>query len=476
MAPHRSSPVALDVTVRWRDDIIACRHLAGGDGSLSVGDRPGAIAFIPCGPEGGFVFARVSGGAAAVRVPGGEIAGVRRADGGFEIAFGPCEVAVSSGDSVALPLGDFHLTASAGAPERLPRGGRRRGAGVVGALALAALAHAAAFGLAAQSAMASSLDVDESDRAAELRGLMASAELRARSAAERPIDDGSGKLDGREENGKSGDGRKGGGARAAGDEGKMGDRLGRGAERRRYAVEAGAKNDPAPAPSRAEAIADASAFGMIGLLAQGTTAPSAWFGDAEAHGVDALAARGALWARLPGESGGEAGLGLSNTGEGGGGKGEGIGLGAIGALGHTDGLPGAGLGGAGSPSSGWGRGHWGLRGGHRVKPPRIYWGSYTSVSGRLPPEIIQRIVRLNFGRFRACYENGLRNDPNLMGRVAVRFVIGRDGAVSSVSDGGSDLPDREVVSCVVRAFYGLSFPQPEFGIVTVTYPIVFAPL
>jgi len=98
----------------------------------------------------------------------------------------------------------------------------------------------------------------------------------------------------------------------------------------------------------------------------------------------------------------------------------------------------------------------------------------TSVSGRLPPEVIQRIVRQNFGRFRLCYENGLRNNPNLQGRVVVRFVIGRDGRVSNVG-GGGDLPDGGVTSCVTRAFYGLSFPQPEGGIVTVSYPIVFTP-
>src|SRR5689334_9657332 len=49
--------------------------------------------------------------------------------------------------------------------------------------------------------------------------------------------------------------------------------------------------------------------------------------------------------------------------------------------------------------------------------------------GRLPPEVIQRIVRQNFGSFRLCYENSLRNCPNLQGRVAVRFVIDSDGSV-----------------------------------------------
>ena len=91
-----------------------------------------------------------------------------------------------------------------------------------------------------------------------------------------------------------------------------------------------------------------------------------------------------------------------------------------------------------------------------------------------PPEVIQRIVRQNFGRFRLCYENGLRSNPNLTGTVSVSFVIGVSGSVGSVGGGGS-LPDSGVVSCVTKAFYGLSFPQPEGGVVKVTYPIAFSP-
>ena len=127
-----------------------------------------------------------------------------------------------------------------------------------------------------------------------------------------------------------------------------------------------------------------------------------------------------MWGNDIGESFGAGGLGLSGIGEGGGGRGEGIGLGGIGTLGH-----GAGTG----TGQGFGSGHGRLGGSHRAKPPQVRMGA-TQVSGRLPPEVIQRIVRQNFGRFRLCYENGLRNNPNLQGRVSVRFVIGRDGAVS----------------------------------------------
>jgi hypothetical protein len=107
-----------------------------------------------------------------------------------------------------------------------------------------------------------------------------------------------------------------------------------------------------------------------------------------------------------------------------------------------------------------------------VPRPRI---GIPTVSGRLPPEVIQRIVRQNYGRFRFCYEQGLASNPNLEGRVSVRFAIGRDGAVSFAANAGSDMPNSGVVSCVVQSYYGLSFPSPEGGIVTVVYPIMFTP-
>lgn len=109
-----------------------------------------------------------------------------------------------------------------------------------------------------------------------------------------------------------------------------------------------------------------------------------------------------------------------------------------------------------------------------TKSPTLRQGAIT-VTGKLPPEVIQRIARQSFGRFRLCYENGLRAKPKLTGRVAVKFTIDRSGAVSKSADGGSDLPDKDVIACVVKGFSNLSFPQPEAGEVTVVYPIIFSP-
>jgi hypothetical protein len=264
------------------------------------------------------------------------------------------------------------------------------------------------------------------------------------------------------------DNKEGGtGTRAKGEEGSMGNPTSK-ATNKRYAVQ-GPKDNPDPHIARAAALREAQEFGMIGLLNTGAAgdpnAPTAPWGRDTSLGQDDMSARGNMWGDEIGDAFGAGGLGLSGIGEGGGGRGEGIGLGSIGTLGH-----GAGTG----TGQGFGSGHGRLGGSHSTRAPKVRMGA-TSVSGRLPPEVIQRIVRQNYGRFRMCYEQGLSRNPNLEGRVSVRFVIGRDGSVSNVGNGGSDIPDSGVVSCVISAYYGLSFPQPEGGIVTVVYPIMFSP-
>ena len=96
------------------------------------------------------------------------------------------------------------------------------------------------------------------------------------------------------------------------------------------------------------------------------------------------------------------------------------------------------------------------------------------VMGRLPPEIVQGVIRKSRPRIERCYASGLRADSALRGRVALRFLIRKDGNVSTVSLGGSDLYDGEVVACVVRSYQGLRFPPPEGGVVTVTQRLTFS--
>jgi len=217
---------------------------------------------------------------------------------------------------------------------------------------------------------------------------------------------------------------------------------------------------PAPSPSSAGSPADAPEGARnLGSLAP----PAPGVGDSAVAAQPS--ARGNMWGDEIGDAFGAGGLGLSGIGEGGAGRGDGVGLGGIGTLGH-----GAGTG----TGQGFGSGSGRLGGSHRARPPQVRMGA-TTVNGRLPPEVIQRIVRQNFGRFRLCYENGLRDNPNLTGRVSIGFTIATDGSVKNARVASSTLPHAGVGVCIQRAFIGLSFPQPEAGEVTVTYPILFAP-
>jgi len=204
---------------------------------------------------------------------------------------------------------------------------------------------------------------------------------------------------------------------------------------------------PIKVPKATRGGSDETESGMAGLLGSG-------------DGPDSL---GSIWGDEIGDSFGSGGLGLRGTGTGGGGAGVGmLGVGSVGTIGR---------GGIGA-GQGFGSGS-GRLGGKRSKPPSVRNGE-TAVVGKLDKHIIQRIVRQNTGRFRLCYENGLRNNPSLSGRVKVDFVINTQGDVSSAS-GSGDLPDQAVVSCVTKAFRNLSFPKPEGGIVKVAYPLVFSP-
>jgi hypothetical protein len=93
--------------------------------------------------------------------------------------------------------------------------------------------------------------------------------------------------------------------------------------------------------------------------------------------------------------------------------------------------------------------------------------------GRLAPEIIQRVVRSNFPKIRACYEHGLTRQANLHGKVKVRFVISESGRVASAEDDASTLPSADVIGCILAVYRTLSFPEPDGGKVTVIYPINF---
>src|SRR5262249_50851072 len=74
-----------------------------------------------------------------------------------------------------------------------------------------------------------------------------------------------------------------------------------------------------------------------------------------------------------------------------------------------------------------------------------------TVAGSIDKDLIRRVVRSHVGEVRKCYEDGLSRDPNLKGRVAIQFTIGKSGKVTVSVVAESTLTDDAVGECIARA-------------------------
>jgi hypothetical protein len=470
---------AIEITILWGSSVVHVAHLAP-PRAFYVGEdsRPGAETdfLIPSEKHGAgrAPLVLVDGGMPRVVVPAGATGtwrdrGERRpleqvADDGEPCAelAGARTLPLARGARAEIRAGDFTYRIAAVARGKPVARGlfAATDRSVPAYFGLSLLAHAAMVG--ALTFFTPPLGVTDDEGVDKDRLYALQAYLAANAEREQEA-----KRDQKADEDQRPAGDTSGGEAARGESGAMGKPDAPRANRK--AAWQGPKDTPDVSVPREAALREAQDFGLIGILNRMNGMPNAvtapWGSDAPI-GHDPFSAIGGMWGDELGESGGGGGLSLSGLGEGGGGLGEGIGLNDINTCGKTV-CPGL--------KEGFGTFHGRPGPAHATRSPRLRPSGTTTVTGHLPPEVIQRIVRQSYGRFRMCYERGLARNPTLEGRVAARFVIDRTGAVSNVSNGGSDLPDSGVVSCVISAYYGLSFPAPEDGIVTVVYPIQFSP-
>jgi hypothetical protein len=88
---------------------------------------------------------------------------------------------------------------------------------------------------------------------------------------------------------------------------------------------------------------------------------------------------------------------------------------------------------------------------------------------------VEEALAKNARAFRRCYDRGLSQNPLLWGKVRVRIVVTRDGRTTA-TDEGSELPDPEVVACIVRRWQEVPFDPPErAGRASAVVAITFLP-
>lgn len=97
-------------------------------------------------------------------------------------------------------------------------------------------------------------------------------------------------------------------------------------------------------------------------------------------------------------------------------------------------------------------------------------------SGDFDAKLVVAQFKARMRAIQICYEQQLRRNPGLQGKVTVQFTIEQSGSVSKANASENSTNDPAVAACVVDTVKRFRFnPGPEGGSVTFSYPIVFAP-
>ena len=96
------------------------------------------------------------------------------------------------------------------------------------------------------------------------------------------------------------------------------------------------------------------------------------------------------------------------------------------------------------------------------------------IVGGLDREVIAQYIKSKLGQILYCYERQLSANPDLFGKVAVKFTIGPTGAVEQQIIGDTTLKNATVEGCILNKVAAWKFPNPQGGTrVLVTYPFLF---
>lgn len=89
---------------------------------------------------------------------------------------------------------------------------------------------------------------------------------------------------------------------------------------------------------------------------------------------------------------------------------------------------------------------------------------------------VQKLARAKgYTPFRHCYEEGLRRNQKLGGKLSMELVLGADGSVTSAKKTASTVGDVSVDACVVREALHLSLARPDSGTPSIAMVVTLSP-
>jgi len=97
-------------------------------------------------------------------------------------------------------------------------------------------------------------------------------------------------------------------------------------------------------------------------------------------------------------------------------------------------------------------------------------------SSRIDAFLVRQKIHKDLPKINRCYESALRFEPELAGKVSVRFAVVRKGYVRGLRVVENTTGNDRVERCVARVVSAIRFPSRRTGkSLSFTFPFVFAP-
>jgi hypothetical protein len=115
----------------------------------------------------------------------------------------------------------------------------------------------------------------------------------------------------------------------------------------------------------------------------------------------------------------------------------------------------------------------GLKDKGRARASRVAMGS-GGVSGFCKKQDVLKTVQRRAAAIRSCYEVALQLNPDLKGKIVLKWTINLDGKVEGVQTVSNNLNNKKVEECMAKVIGHMRFKKPSGGICIIKWPFVFS--
>lgn len=98
-------------------------------------------------------------------------------------------------------------------------------------------------------------------------------------------------------------------------------------------------------------------------------------------------------------------------------------------------------------------------------------GDQTGI-GRIDKSAVESVFRRRMSAIRVCYERSLKVNPDVQGKVTIRFTIGRAGTITDIQVTENSTGDAAIGTCIAQKVRAWRFSPPDEGEVTFSYPFL----